>query len=240
MSVAEVAQAFQDIQSNWLAGSLVVFYYLLIYWPRLKEGFGIGKRVNLDRLEKQYKILQLKIEIEEQKQKSSIDKERLQELERETWLELEALDKTGKDKKLAFTQGQKFAAIPLIILTVILSISEILQSTPEETTYVVIGAIFVILLIIIAFWGMPKLVHAKPSIGRTTGFIIFWWFTFYILIYFSGFFLDAVLFAYTNPEVELFSSDDAASFYFGLALIISFILGLMNKLPRMNQNEQPS
>jgi hypothetical protein len=232
MSVTDVTQTFQDIQSNWLAGSLVVLYYLILYWPRLKEGFGIGKKVNLDRLEKQYKILQLK----EQKQKSSVDNERLKALEKETWLEFESLDKTGKAKKLAFTEGQKFIAIPLLITTLLMAISALIEAdTTELSTNILVDAFIFALLIILAFWGIPKLANAKPGTGRTAAFIVFWWFVFYIFFYIFGFILNSLIFPSATEINVFFTSESASAFYFASAFFISLILGFLNKLPKMNQ-----
>jgi uncharacterized membrane protein (DUF106 family) len=240
MSVTEVMQTFNDIKSNWLAGSFIVFYYALIYWPRLKEGLSLGKkpRVNLDRVEQRYKILKLKIEIEDMKEASSIPEERLLALEKEVLLE--ARTDKEKLKKKGFNTVQKFVAIPLIIFTFLIAIPELMQGeNPEAVVDTLLGGVLVVGLIVVAFWGIPKLIKSPPNAMRTTGFILFWSITFFVALYFLSSIIDSVILsAVMSQEVKILSHSDNGGLYLLGSLVVAITLGVMGKLPKMQEYDK--
>jgi hypothetical protein len=85
MDAQEVVQVVENLQKNVLVGILVLIYYLIVYWQRIKDGLGLShdKRNNLDRIVKSYQLLKLRLEIEKIKKDSGLDRALLERLELE-------------------------------------------------------------------------------------------------------------------------------------------------------------
>ncbi|MCU7940954.1 MAG: hypothetical protein KZQ74_01535 [gamma proteobacterium symbiont of Bathyaustriella thionipta] len=91
MEVQDVVKTIEDLQTNMFAGSVLLLYYLVVYWQRIKDGLGLfsDKKYNLDRVEKNFQLLKLRIEIEQIKKDSGLDSELLEQLEQEMQARLE-------------------------------------------------------------------------------------------------------------------------------------------------------
>lgn len=225
MDAQEVVKVVEDLQTNASAGIVVLIYYLIVYWQRIKSGLGLSRdnKNDLDRMEKSYQLLKLRIEIEEIKKESGLDSTLLEKLEGEMQASLEY------NKGKPFTNVQKFLAIPLLILIVIQSgfeLQAIDENSGDTEIDILAGAIFVITTIIVGFWGIPILQNLKKGWLKKTGFIVFWTFGFYILSYFSIFISSKVLGGERPADTTL-----------GLILLFSFLcslfLGIIEKLPFM-------
>ena len=228
MSIQEVIKFIEGFKGDAAAGFIVVIYYLIVYWPKIRDGLGLslGKKLDYDRVEKNYQLLKLRIEIEKIKKDSGLEPELLDKLENEMLARQEV--KKGKP----FTPVQKFVAIPLLILTIILVFMELYSPNPNaETTDVdtIVGGVFIAIITIVGFWGIPLLQHATNNILRKIGFIIFWTFGFYILAYM---FSHIAVTAGTDATAL---SDTAGSYIFLVSIIASIGLGLTGRLPLMRQ-----
>lgn len=226
MDAQEVIKVVEDLQTNAAAGIVVLIYYLIVYWQRIKDGLGLSRnnKKDLDKLERSYQLLKLRIEIEKIKKDSDLDSTLLEQFERETQASLE--DKKAKP----FTNVQKFLAIPLIILVVIQSGYELqaIDQTSGDTGFDILsGTVFVITMIIVGFWGIPILKNQKEGWLKKTGFIAFWTFGFYILSY-------ILIFVFSSNVLEIEELTDTT---IGLILLFSFLgslfLGFLGKLPFM-------
>ena len=226
MDAQEVVNVVEDLQTNASAGIVVIIYYLIVYWQRIKDGLGLSRenKNDLNRVEKSYQLLKLRIEIEKIKKDSGLDSTLLEQLEQEMQASLE-------DKKVKpFTDVQKFVAIPLIILVVIQSgfeLQAIDQNSGNTGFDILSGTVFVITTIIVGFWGIPILQNQKKGWLKKTSFIAFWTFGFYILSYFS-------IFIFSSNVLEI---EELAGTTLGLILLFSFLcslfLGIFEKLPFM-------
>ena len=225
MDAQEVVKVVEDLQTNATAGIVVLIYYLIVYWQRIKDGLGLSRnnKNDLNKLEKSYQLLKLRIEIEKIKKDSGLDSTLLEQFERETQVSLE-------DKKVTpFTNVQKFLAIPLIILVVVQSGFELQMIDQNSGTFfdILSGSVFIITMIIVGFWGIPILKNQKEGWIRKTGFIAFWTFGFYILSYISIFIFSRIVL-----EIEVLADTTL-----GLIILFSFfaslVLGILGKLPLM-------
>ncbi len=227
MEVQEIVKTVENLQANVSAGIVVVLYYLVVYWPRIKDGLGLSRRrqVDLDRVEKNFQLLKLRIEIEKIKQDSGLDSEVLERLEKEMQDRLEV--KKGKP----FTNAQKFVAIPLVILIILqcfLELQALDQNATNSATDILVGTVFIITIVIIGFWGIPVLQRQRAGWLRKTGFIVFWAFGFYIIAYFLIFITVKLTW-----DIEQLT-DALLGMIFLTALVVSIVLGLMNRLPLMH------
>jgi len=226
MDVQEALNIVENIKGDVTAGIVIALYYLIVYWQKIKDGLGLSRRkeFNFEKIEKNYQLLKLRIEIEQLKKKSGLDNNLLERLEHEMQSRLE------EAKHKAFTPAQKFIAIPLIIVVIILSLTE-LQGVSEESANTAIdilsGALFVITTTIVGFWGIPILQTIQKSWQRKIGFIIFWSIGFYIISYFLVF-----IFAATVLNIQ-----GLATFTLCVILLCSIVcslaLGIIEKLPFM-------
>lgn len=230
MDAQELIKTIDNPQSNASAGLIVILYYLIVYWPRIKDGLGLSRnqQPNLDHIEKNYQLLKLRIELEQIKKDSGLDHQLLEKLEQEMQARLEV------KKHRAFTAVQKFIAIPLMIVFFILSFLE-LQALNENSTStaldILVGTVFCITIIIIGFWGIPLLQKQKSHWLRKVGFIVFWTFAFYI----AGLF---PLYIYANTLLDNRQfADDSVGYIFAISVISSLFLGVLNKLPFMGPPE---
>ncbi len=228
MSIQEVLKFIEGFKGDAAAGFIVIIYYLIVYWPKIRDGLGLslGKKLDYDRVEKNYQLLKLKIEIEKIKKDSGLEPELLDKLENEMLARQEI--KKGKP----FTPVQKFVAIPLLILTSILVLMELHSPNPDTDTTdldTIIGGIFIAIITIVGFWGIPLLQQATNNILRKIGFIIFWMFGFYILAYMFSHI------AVTAGTDATSLSDTAGGYIFLASLIASITLGLLGRLPLMRQ-----
>ena len=226
MNIQEVLKTVENFQGNVSAGIVVALYYLIVYWPRIKDGLGLSRsqKYDLDRMEKNYQLLKLRIEIEQIKKNSSLDSKLLERLEYEMQASLE--EKKGKP----FTTAQKFIAIPLIIIVIILGfieLQEINQESSNTSIDVLSGGVFVITTIIVGFWGIPILQACQKGWLRKTGFIIFWTFGFYIISYFLIF-----VFAKTILEIKELAGSTLRLIFLS-SIVCSLIIGMMGRLPFM-------
>ncbi len=227
MEIQDAFKAVESFQGNVSAGIVVALYYLIVYWPKIKDGLGLsrGRKYDLNKVEKNYQLLKLRIEIEELKKRSNLDEDLLERLETEMQARLEG----GKGK--AFTSAQKFIAIPLIILVTILTAMEMQGAGQEGANShidILSGAAFTITTTIVGFWGLPILQSFKKGWIRKTGFIVFWSIAFYIIAYFAIYIFSTAILGseeFINSVIGLI---------FIASTIISVILGLCGKLPCMN------
>jgi len=229
MDAQEVIKVVEDLQTNTSAGIIVLAYYLIVYWQKIKDALGLSRdnKNDLNRVEKSYQILKLRIEIEKIKKDSDLDNALLAQLEQEMQASLE-------DKKVEpFTNVQKFVAIPLIILVVIQSgfeLQAIDQHSGDTGFDILSGTLFVITMIIIGFWGIPILQNQKKGRLRKIGFIAFWTIIFYILSYFSS-----IIFSSFISDTEEISGT-TLSLILLFSLLCSLFLGIFEKLPFMLKN----
>jgi|GEM_PF-2058018 len=226
MEVQEIIKTVENLQANVSTGIIVIFYYLVVYWPRIKDGLGLtrNRKVDLDRVEKNFQLLKLRIEIEKLKKDSGLDSELLERLEQEMQSRL------GRQKDKPFTNAQKFVAIPLIILVILQSLLELQALTPaspNSATDILTGTVFILTVIIVGFWGIPVLQKLQSRGLRKTGFIMFWTFGFYIPAYFLIF-----IFVKLNSGTEQLSGSTLGAIFLS-ALAASVILGIMGRLPFM-------
>lgn len=227
MDIQEAFNAVESFRGNISAGIVVALYYLIVYWPKIKDGLGLSRsrKYDLNNVEKNYQLLKLRIEIEEIKQKSNLDAGLLERLEAEMQTRLEG------EKGKSFTPAQKFIAIPLIILVLLLTAMELQGFTRAEgDSFVDIlsGGIFIITMTIIGFWGIPVLQSFERGWLRRAGFITYWSFGFYIIAYFIVYLMARAFLDYENlPDLVL-------SLIFFVSIICSVILGFLRKLPMMN------
>lgn len=228
MDVQEIIKTVENVQGNVSTGIVVLIYYLVVYWPRIKDGLGLGGRrqLNLDKIEKNYQLLKLRIEIEQQKKASGLDAELLDTLESE--MQSRLVEKKGKP----FSNVQKFVAIPLIIIIFLQSFLELQalnQDSVNSAVDIVAGTIFILTVVVVGFWGIPLLQRQQGGWLRKTGFIVFWVFGFYILAY---------VLAFVSARIALGVeqlSDAALGALFLISFVASIVLGLFNKLPFMSK-----
>lgn len=226
MDAQEIFQVVENLQKNITVGIVVVIYYLIVYWQRIKDGLGLSrdKKRDLDKVEKSYQLLKLRIEIEKIKKESGLDQALLEKLEQEMQAGLE-------DKGKSFTNIQKFLAIPLIILVVMQGVWEIQaidQDTGNTELDVIFGMVFVVTTIIVGFWGIPVLQRQQKGWLRKTGFTAFWTIGFYILVYILVFLIYK--FIYGTEQVP----GTTLGLIFLISLVCSIFLGYFGKLPFMN------
>ncbi|NQZ30802.1 MAG: hypothetical protein HRU06_05985 [Oceanospirillaceae bacterium] len=220
----ELIKVFNS-ETNPLIIVVLILYYVLINWSKLKDGLGLSKdnRTNLAKIEQNYNLLKLRIEIEQLKKNSGLDNDLLLTLDQEM------NDRLDNITNKAYTPSQKFIAIPLAFLFTITAFLE-LQSTAAEIDALetLLGLVLMLVLIYIGFWGLPILQKQRQGLLKSIGFIIFWSVAFYIL---------ACTFLFTVSEMindsELFME------YLGVIFIISTIcsitLGVFGKLPMSRQ-----
>jgi hypothetical protein len=91
-------------------------------------GLSRKKEIDLERIEKNYQLFKLRIEIEQIKKKSGLDNQLLEQLEHEM------LSRLKESKQKSFTPAQKFIAIPIVIFVILLSFIE-LQGVDEELPF---------------------------------------------------------------------------------------------------------
>jgi hypothetical protein len=226
MEVQEIIKTVENLQANVSTGIIVIFYYLVVYWPRIKDGLGLtrNRKVDLDRVEKNFQLLKLRIEIEKLKKDSGLDSELLERLEQEMQSRL------GRQKDKPFTNAQKFVAIPLIILIILQSLLELQALTPaspNSATDILTGTVFILTVIIVGFWGIPVLQKLQSRGLRKTGFIMFWTFGFYIPAYFLIF-----IFVKLSSGTEQLPGSTLGAIFLS-ALAASVILGIIGRLPFM-------
>jgi hypothetical protein len=226
MDVQEIVKTVENVQGNVTTGIVIIIYYLIVYWPRIKDGLGLGSRrqVNLDKIERNYQLLKLRIEIEQQKKASGLDDALLDELEQE--MQSRLVDKKGKP----FSNVQKFVAIPLVIMIFLQSFLELQalnQDSVNSAVDIVSGTIFILTVVVVGFWGIPVLQRQSSGWFRKTGFIVFWVFGFYILAYVLVFIMGRIIF-----QIEQLS-DVVLGLLFLMAIASSIVLGIFNKLPFM-------
>lgn len=226
MEVQEIIKTVENLQANVSTGIIVIFYYLVVYWPRIKDGLGLtrNRKVDLDRVEKNFQLLKLRIEIEKLKKDSGLDSELLERLEQEMQSRL------GRQKDKPFTNAQKFVAIPLIILVILQSLLELQALTPaspNSATDILAGTVFILTVIIVGFWGIPVLQKLQSRGLRKTGFIMFWTFGFYIPAYFLIF-----IFVKLSSGTEQLPGSTLGAIFLS-ALAASVILGIIGRLPFM-------
>ncbi len=228
MEVQEVVKAVENLQANVSAGIVVILYYLIVYWPRIKDGLGLSRsrKYDLDRVEKNYLLLKLRIEIEKIKKDSGLDSELLEKLE------LEMQSRLEEKKGTPFTNLQKFVAIPLVILVILQSFLEIHaidKGSANTVTSILSGAVFIITTVIVGFWGIPVLKKQQKGWLRKAGFIAFWTFGFYIIVY-------VLIFVYASLVLDVEQLADATlGLIFLSSLVCSLILGMMGRLPFMRR-----
>ena len=227
MDIQDAFKAVESFQGNVSAGIVVALYYLIVYWPKIKDGLGLsrGRKYDLNKVEKNYQLLKLRIEIEEIKKKSNLDSDLLERLESEMQARLEG------EKGKPFSSAQKFIAIPLIILVALLTAVELQeagQAGTDSSIDILSGAIFIITITIIGFWGIPVLQSFKRGWLRKTGFICFWSFAFYIICYFSAYIAATTFWDYEELP------DPVISLIFLASISCCLLLGLLGKLPLMN------
>lgn len=226
MDVQEIIKTAEEIKGNVFVGIVIVLYYLIVYWPKIKDGLGISrnKKLDFEKIEKNYHLWKLRIEIEQLKKNSGLDIDLLERLEDEM------LTRQGEFRHKSFTSAQKFFAIPLIIFIVLLTLIElqgINQASEGSIINTLSGSVFVITTIIVGFWGIPVLQSLKQSWIRKTGFVIFWAFGFYILLYFCVYIIFRVV-------LKLDSVDNTTlGIVLLFSIISSLILGIINRLPFM-------
>ena len=230
MEVQDVVKTIEDLQTNMFAGIVLLLYYLIIYWPRIKDGLGLfsDKKYNLDRVEKNFQLLKLRIEIEQIKKNSDLEPELLEQLEQEM------RDRLEKKKSASFTGAQKFLGIPLIIFMTLLTFMELQAIEPETLNTeidILSGAVFSIIIIIIGFWGIPVLKKQKKGWLRKTSFIAYWTFAFYIISYFLIF-----IFATNVLDIEQLT-ESTTGIIFLSSLGCSLLLGFFGRLPFMLHNK---
>ncbi|SHJ04893.1 hypothetical protein SAMN02745165_01407 [Malonomonas rubra DSM 5091] len=231
MNTQDIFKAIEAFESNAIVGLIVILYYVLIYWPKIKDGLGLSRnrKYDLNRVEKNYQLLKLRIEIEELKQKSGLDSDLLEKLETEMQSRLQG--ERGKP----FTPAQKFVAIPLVILVVLLTVLELqgLNDSAEGSALdILAGAAFVITVTVVGFWGIPLLQTFKRGWLRKTGFIIYWWLALYILSYFAAFLIATLIFGYEELPMEIIS------LLFLLSIAVSLVAGFFGRLPFMRLRDE--
>jgi hypothetical protein len=71
MDLQETLKIVENIKSNVAAGAVVALYYLIVYWPRIKDGLGLSRKKEIDfgRIEKNHQLFKLEIEIEQIKKR---------------------------------------------------------------------------------------------------------------------------------------------------------------------------
>lgn len=226
MDFQEAVKIVENIKANVTAGIVVVLYYLIVYWPKIKDGLGLSRKKEFDfeKIEKNYQLLKLRIEIEQIKKNSGLDNKLLERLEHEI------LSMLKEPKNKSFTPAQKFIAIPIIIFVILLSFMEIqglTEESPNSVIDVLSGCVFVITTTLVGFWGIPLLKNLQRGWLRTTGFIIFWSVGFYIISYFAIFIFAAIVLNISGLDRPTLGLILLSS------IVCSFILGLMGKLPFM-------
>lgn len=227
MNSEEVINFFQDIQENTLAGIVVIAYYLLVTWSKIRDGLGIrfSKKTAVDLLQKKHDFIKLKIDIATLKNNTNIDKEILEKIE------AEADEKFPEENQAKFTTTQKYIAVPLLLLVVLVSILELTSLEPDDdatTTDTLTGAIFTAIIVVVGFWGIPHLQKIGNSLNRRLGFIVYWTLGFYIIFYITIFLIARAI---DKPELE-----NSQAWVFLLALVVSILLGIFEMLPYMGRN----
>jgi len=230
MDVQELIKTIDNLQSNASAGLIVIFYYLVVYWSRIKDGLGLTtkqRKADLDKIEQNYHLLKLRIELEKIKQDSGLDKDILEILEQEMQTRMEI------KKSEPFTGLQKFVAIPIMIVFIIfgfLDFQALTEDSDSTSLDILLGELFCFTITIIGFWGIPHLQKQKSSWFKKTGFIVFWSFAFYII----GCIL---IYIYSNTILnDTQFADDSVGIIFLISVICSIILGIFKKLPLMKQS----
>ncbi len=226
MSIQEILLFIESFKGNTVAGVIVILYYLIVYWPKIRDGLGLslGKPLDYDRIEKNYQLLKLRIEIEKLKKESGLNESTL------STLEAEMLSRQEIKKGKAFTQTQKFVAVPLLILTVILVIMGIQSpdtNSTENTLSTISGGLLIATITVVGFWGIPHLQQANKSVLRFVAFAAFWAISFYVIAYLI---FSAVEFTLTGKTTV---SDALQGYTFLTTTIVSIIMGKKEKLPFM-------
>ena len=227
MDAQEVTGLMQNFEQNAVAGFALILYYLAVNWSRIRDGLGIRKKQEsyFEREKKHYELLKLKIEIEALKRDTGLDAEFASKLEAETREQLASKPITE------YSNTQKFVAIPLMLLATLLSFMELedLDQTPDTSAIDILsGYIFVIVIIIIGFWGLRKLKTLEAGPIRTTGYIAYWTMAFYILAYMFATLIQNLTGIPATAEV-------AAGWYLIIAFVVSVAGGLLGRLPGMRQ-----
>ncbi len=146
----ELVKIFSS-ETNPLIVIALILYYVLINWGKLKDGLGLSKdnRTNLAKIEQNYNLLKLRIDIEQLKKNSGLDTDLLLTLEREM------NDRLDNITQKTFSPVQKFVAIPLAFLFIATAFLE-LQSPAAEMDAIetILGLSLILLIIYIGFWGL--------------------------------------------------------------------------------------
>ncbi len=225
MDASDITTIFQNLEENAVAGFAVIAYYLLVSWTRIRDGLGLqrSKASDFDKEKQHIELLTAKIELETLKQQSPLDEETIASLEKETRQQL------SPQMASTFTTPQKFIAIPLMIVVTLMSLLALNDLDPQsDITAIDILAdyFFLLLMIIMGFWGIAHIRHIQSQKLKTSAYIVFWFLLLYIGLYFLGHTLANI------TQLPL-NSDQAISSYVIIALISSIILGLCKKLPGM-------
>ncbi|MBD1388987.1 hypothetical protein IC617_06055 [Neiella sp. HB171785] len=231
MEPSEVTTLIDTFKSNAGAGILLLLYYLVLYGGRLIEGLGLNRNKGnrAGDIKTRLEVMQLKIELEQKKRESGLSAETLAAIEAET------LEQLGPKSGHQFNNKQKFIAIPLLLLLVIMAVSEIrdTQTNGEDPFDTIIGFVFFAIVIVVGFWGIEHLQKVKSRRARAAGFIAYWTFGLFIAL--------AVVAAILEMAFGwLLTSEDYGGIYLLLAFVISLILGLMKRLPGMRAAESVS
>lgn len=224
MQPNEIMHVIETFGDNFIAGLAIGFYYLVVYWTRLKDGLGLTKdpTKNLSQLEKNYQLLQLQIEVEKAKQDSGLDKTVLAKLEQDFQNRIE------QKQSPPFTSAQKFIAIPMILFFALVMLSELFspESSAQDQIDVALGFIFFAVIIFVGFWGIPLLQNKANSKLRTVGFSVFWAFGFFLISYFILYILALLLFDWELSETFIEQ-------LLLVSIVVSSVMGYFHKLPFM-------
>lgn len=224
MNINDMSTFIEGFKSNAGAGLLLLGYYLLVYGKNIINGLGLFKKdVNsVANIRNQIELMSLKLELEQKKKTSGLSEQELTQLEADVMRHFAA---TGSTE---FTGKQRFIAIPLLILTTIMAGVELqaLEQTPDTTSLdIVLGYIFVCTMIVVGFWGIQHLNKVKSKWGRTTGFIFYWTFVFYIAL--------TMGFTIIDNAIGSTISDDFLGVFLLVSLAFCVVAGVRQRLPGM-------
>ncbi len=220
MNIQELVNIFSS-ETNPLIVIALILYYVLINWGKLKDGLGLSKdnRTNLAKIEQNYNLLKLRIEIEQLKKNSGLDTDLLLTLEREM------NDRLDNITHKSFSPLQKFLAIPLALLFIATAFLE-LQSPAAEMDAIetILGLSLILLIIYIGFWGLPLLQKQQPGWLKNFALIVFWSIAFYVIAYVFFFIVLQIM---GSPQLLI----EYQSVMFIISITCSVALSLFGKLP---------
>lgn len=224
MDIQEIIKSFGH-ETNPMIALAPLLYYLVLNWSKIRDGLGFTKdnRTNLTKLEQNYNLLKLRIEIEQLKKNSGLDADILLKLEQEMDKRLNNL--TNK----AFTPSQKFIAIPLVFILIIVAVLDLQSPNPQETPIdIMSGLVLFLLVIYLGFWGLPILQKQQEGRLKNTCFIIYWSFGFFLSSYSILYFFFYIL---SDPQLVV----NYIAWLFFICLSCSVLLGIFKKLPLSNK-----